>query len=58
MSSQRLGQKLFNILHDLDPEQANYVRGTEHDPFYNDEIIPRFFRVLVNDYVNDRESIG
>ena len=30
----RIGQCLFNILHEQNPELADSVRGTVNDPFY------------------------
>lgn len=36
----RKGQALFNALHNLVPEVANSLRGTENDPFHNDAKIP------------------
>lgn len=32
---QRMGQALFNVLHDERPEYANAIRGTELDPFHS-----------------------
>lgn len=32
----RLGQSLFNATHELRPDLANKVRGSDLDPFYND----------------------
>lgn len=42
----RYGQCLFNTLYDLDSELANKIRGTNNDPFYLDEKIPKFFFAL------------
>jgi hypothetical protein len=42
----RVGQALFNALEDLHPDEANRVRGTESDPFYNDSKIDSFFQTL------------
>jgi len=42
----RLGQCYFNELLMLNEKGlilANMVRGTENDPFHNDNILPKFF---------------
>lgn len=33
--AQRRGQALFNHLHDVRPDLANQLRGTDLDPFYD-----------------------
>ena len=43
---QRAGQLAFNILHEMHPEVANYVRGTPVDPFYQDSLLEDFFRAI------------
>jgi len=42
----RRGQNLFNVLHDIKPELANSIRGSEIDPFYHDKRIPLFYEWL------------
>jgi hypothetical protein len=42
----RVGQRFFNVLHDMDPELANMIRGTLADPFYNENRIPLFEQAL------------
>ena len=39
----RKGQKAFNDLYLEYPEIANLIRGTEYDPFYNDEKLEAFY---------------
>lgn len=36
----RRGQAWFNALHELRPDLANEIRGTDIDPFYNDNKLP------------------
>lgn len=38
----RRGQAAFNKLHDMRPNLAYTINGTEYDPFYDDEKIPAF----------------
>lgn len=38
----RLGQYLFNLLCECNPDVANQIRGSILDPFYNDDVIPDF----------------
>lgn len=42
----RLGQAYFNYAEELYPEEANQLRGTKYDCFYNDERIPIFLEEL------------
>lgn len=51
---QRMGQALFNALHDLSPELADLIRGTDVDPFYNDDRILAFFTFIEEN--NQREE--
>lgn len=43
---ERKGQAAFNALHELDPDLANFVRGSKCDPFYRDELVPNFLRMV------------
>lgn len=45
----RLGQTYFNVLHDCNPKLANRIRGGAVDPFYKDELVPKFI-----DFVHER----
>lgn len=36
----RFGQTWVNTLYDLWPEKADEIRGTELDPFYDDDLVP------------------
>lgn len=42
----RKGQTWFNSLSVLYPSVAESIRGTENDPFYNDEKIDAFFKEI------------
>jgi len=48
----RIGQCLFNILHEQNPELANFVRGTINDPFYasvyTDTRVRKFYDTVVD----------
>ena len=41
---ERKGQAAFNALHELDPDLANALRGSKHDPFFQDERLPEFLK--------------
>lgn len=38
----RMGQAYFNVLDMVRPELADEIRGTDCDPFYNNELIVPF----------------
>jgi hypothetical protein len=38
----RRGQAYYNILHEMYPEIARCIVGTERDPFYDDAILDDF----------------
>jgi len=40
-NSWRRGQCFFNALLIMFPEVAEFIRGTEYDPFYNNDIIDK-----------------
>jgi len=40
--TERLGQVYYNVLADVRPDLGDEVRGTSHDPFYKDEVVPAF----------------
>ena len=40
----RWGQTLFNVLHDVRPDLANGVRGSDIDPFHRDSVASRFLQ--------------
>lgn len=44
----RKGQTLFNVLSKLHPKLAECIRGTNNDPFYNDENIDNFYKYIIN----------
>lgn len=46
----RYGQTCFNVLYELDSDLANSIRGTELDPFYNDDIVPEFLARLRDEW--------
>lgn len=33
----RLGQTYFNVLHQMYPAKANFIRATEFDPFHKED---------------------
>jgi hypothetical protein len=39
---QRKGQTFFNVLHEMEPELADRITGTDADPFYDDGKLPDF----------------
>lgn len=39
----RPGQAAFNVLSSMHPDLAEHVRGTESDPFYDDERLTAFY---------------
>lgn len=45
-TGQRLGQAMFNILDDNDRMLADMIRATNADPFYRNDLIPKFLSVL------------
>lgn len=44
--SYRAGQHAFNVLADRRPDLAERIRGSEDDPFYLDERLPRFYAAV------------
>lgn len=46
--NQRLGQWAFNLLHEGYPEIANYIRGSEADPFHDDGRMPIFLQTVLD----------
>jgi len=42
----REGQAYFNALHELHPDRANLIRGTEYDMFYLKENIKAFEEMI------------
>lgn len=47
----RRGQTYFNELYQLNPKLADFVRGTEADPFYQDSHIPSFLTMVQGYYL-------
>jgi hypothetical protein len=47
---ERFGQALYNALDKLDHKAAVAITGTNADPFYENENIPKFLEILVSDY--------
>lgn len=45
---QRNGQACFNALHSVKPDDANSVRGTEIDPFYDDALLADFSEYVMS----------
>lgn len=54
----RAGQAMFNVLHQLHPELANSIRGTENDPFYRNDKINDFLKAICDEegYANVRSK--
>lgn len=50
-SQQRLGQWAFNLLYSAYPEIADYLRGSQYDPFHQSEKIPDFLCALLQWFV-------
>lgn len=46
LGDQRIGQSYFNALHRLRPDIANQIRSSNDDPFYNTDLLPRFFTAI------------
>jgi hypothetical protein len=44
----RLGQAHFLALHNIMPELALKIKGTDNDPFYDDSKIQAFFEFLIS----------
>lgn len=42
----RLGQAMFNFVHDQDETLVNKIRGTRLDPYYEDKLINVFIGYL------------
>lgn len=43
----RLGQHMFHLLYELHPKIADNIRGTNNDPFYNNNNIENFLKKLI-----------
>lgn len=46
----RFGQAAFNVLYALDEDLANSIRGTDLDPFHDDEKLPEFLERLRSEW--------
>lgn len=42
----RRGQAVFNVAFEFFPERANFLRGSVHDCFHNDDVIDEFLANL------------
>lgn len=45
-NAQRFGQRLFNTLVEILPAHAERIRGTDADPFYDDDKVPALLHAL------------
>jgi hypothetical protein len=54
--AQRNGQAAFNYLFDWDRNAAEEIWGTETDPFFVDERLPKFFEWLINRQLKAMEA--
>lgn len=43
---ERYGQAAFNVLHELCPNLAKEICGTDSDPYYLNSAIPRFLSYI------------
>lgn len=48
--SLRYGQSMYNNLFDINPKLAENIRNTENDPFYQDSVLPNFFKAILDDF--------
>ncbi len=46
----RRGQVWFNALHRVRPDLSEKVRGTQFDPFYQDDRVPKFINWLAENW--------
>jgi hypothetical protein len=44
--SYRMGQAMFNALHELYPDSARQLVGSDADPFYDNDNIARFLAAI------------
>jgi hypothetical protein len=49
----RRGQLAFDTLQRLNPKLAAVISGTKWDPYYDDEVAPRFFQFVEKFWNND-----
>jgi hypothetical protein len=49
----RVGQHFFNSLYTLNSVAANSIRGTELDPFFDDDILPECVKHLIEKAQNE-----
>ena len=49
----RKGQAFFNLLNSMQPATADYIRSTELDMFYNDDVIEKFKTAIIQYNDND-----
>ena len=45
----RKGQTVFNVMMEIYPDKANSLRGSDIDPFYNDDNIDKFIEKCLDD---------
>ena len=57
-TGQRLGQAMFNALHDLCPELANSIRGTDADCFHNDKLVAPFMQRAIGVFTDEEMLQG
>jgi hypothetical protein len=52
----RLGQHAFNFIHDIEPDIANEIRGTDKDCFYSNDKMSEFLEE-VNKLYNQKYNL-
>ena len=52
----RLGQHAFNFIHDIEPDIANEIRGTDKDCFYSNDKMSEFLEE-VNKLYNKKYNL-
>ena len=52
----RLGQHAFNFIHDIEPDIANEIRGTDKDCFYSNNKMSEFLEE-VNKLYNKKYNL-
>lgn len=52
----RQGQRAFNTLCKVQPELAERIRGTDLDPFHQDERVPKFVLYVTDKLMKEKEE--
>lgn len=54
--TQRIGQAYFNGLWEARKDIATVIDGGPDDPFYDDDVLPRFFAAIEQALVNEKAN--